>query len=65
MLELDVKKLVLLQAESCLNTNELAQKANLPRTTISNIVHGKRNASPKTIGLLAKALNVKVTDLTK
>lgn len=65
MLELDVKKLVLLQAELCLNTNELAQKSNLPRTTISNIVHGKRNASPKTIGLLAKALNVKVTDLTK
>lgn len=63
MITLDIRKLVILQAKACLNTNELAAKAEMPRTTITNIVHGKRNASPKTIGLLAKALNVDVTEL--
>lgn len=63
MIKLDIKKLLLLQAKSCFNTNELAEKAKIPRTTITNIVHGKRNATPKTIGLLAKALNVDVTEL--
>lgn len=63
MLKLDIKKLLLLQAKACLNTNELAEKAEMPRTTITNIVHGKRNATPKTIGLLARALNVNVTEL--
>ncbi|AGF59460.1 plasmid maintenance system antidote protein VapI [Clostridium saccharoperbutylacetonicum] len=63
MLKLDIKKLVLLQAKACLNTNELAEIAKMPRATITNIVHGKRNASPKTIGLLARALNVDVTEI--
>lgn len=63
MLKIDIKKLLLLQAKACLSTNELAEKAEMPRTTITNIVHGKRNASPKTIGILAKALNVEVEDL--
>jgi len=63
MLKLDIRKLLLLQAKECLNTNELAEKAEMPRITITNIVHGKRNATPKTIGLLAKALNVEVSDL--
>ncbi|UYZ34984.1 helix-turn-helix transcriptional regulator [Clostridium beijerinckii] len=63
MLKLDIRKLLLLQAKACLNTNELAEKATIPRTTITNIVHGKRNATPKTIGLLAKALNVEVSEL--
>lgn len=63
MLKLDIRKLLLFQAKACLNTNELAEKAEIPRTTITNIVHGKRNATPKTIGLLAKALNVEVTEI--
>ncbi len=63
MLKLDIKKLLLFQAKACLNTNELAEKAEMPRTTITNIVHGKRNATPKTIGLLARALNVEVTQI--
>ncbi|GEA33602.1 helix-turn-helix domain-containing protein [Clostridium diolis] len=63
MLKLDVKKLLLLQAKACLNTNELAKRASMPRTTITNIVHRKRNATPKSIGLLAKALGVDVSEL--
>ena len=63
MLKLDIKKLLLFQAKACLNTNELAEKAGMPRTTITHIVHGKRNATPKSIGLLAKALNVEVSEI--
>ena len=63
MLELDIKKLLVLQATACLNTNELAAKAKIQRVTLSKIIHGKGNATPKTIGLLAKALNVGVAEL--
>lgn len=63
MLNLNIKKLLLLQAKECLSTNELAEKAALPRTTITNIIHGRRKATPKTIGLLAKALNVDVEQI--
>ncbi|NMF06588.1 helix-turn-helix domain-containing protein [Clostridium beijerinckii] len=63
MLKLDIKKLLLLQAKACLNTNELAERANMPRITLTNIIHGKRNATTKTIGLLAKALGVEVIEL--
>ncbi|MDB2160465.1 MAG: helix-turn-helix domain-containing protein [Clostridium butyricum] len=63
MLKLDINKMLLLQAKACLDTNELSKKAKVPRTTITNIVHGRRNASVKTIGLLAKALNVEVGEL--
>ena len=63
LIKLDTEKLLLFQAKACLNSNELSKKANMPRTTLSNIVHGKRNATPKTIGLLAKALDVDVIEL--
>lgn len=63
MLELDIKKLLILQAKQCLSTNDLALKAEMPRVTVSSIVHGKRKATPKTIGLLAKALDVDVSEI--
>ncbi|MFL0198296.1 helix-turn-helix domain-containing protein [Clostridium sp. WILCCON 0269] len=63
MLNLNVKKLLLLQAKACLSTNELAKESTLPRTTITNITHGRRKATPKTIGLLAKALNVEIEQI--
>lgn len=63
MIELDIKKLLLLQANECLSMNELCKKAEISRSTLSKIINSKRNTNPKTIGLLAKALNVKVTEL--
>lgn len=65
MITLDISKLLLFQANACLNINELSEKATISRFTLSKIINGKRNASPKTIGLLAKALNVEVTDLVQ
>ncbi len=63
MLKLNIKKILLLQAKECLTLNELAEKAGLTRNGISSIIHEKRQATPRTIGLLAKAFNVKVEEL--
>lgn len=63
MIELDIKKLLLLQANECLSMNELCEKAEISRSTLSKIINSKRNTNPKTIGLLAKALNVEVIEL--
>lgn len=62
-LKLDIQKVVLAQAKECLNISDLAEKAEIPRTTISNILNGRRNASPKTIGKIARALNLDVIEL--
>lgn len=63
MIELDIKKLSIAQANACLSVNELAEKSGVTRTCISSLIHKKRNATPKTIGLLAKALNVSVAEI--
>lgn len=62
-MELDIKKLLLLQANECLSMNELCEKAEISRSTLSKIIHCKRNTNPKTIGLLARALKVEVIEL--
>ena len=65
MLELDVEKLKVEQARSCLSLEELATKANLSRSSVSKIMKGERRANPKTIGLLAKAMEIDVIELLK
>ena len=65
MLELDIKKLCIAQANACLSVSELAQRSGITKTWISNLIHGERKASPKTIGRLAKALNVDVDEIIK
>lgn len=63
LIELDIKKFGVAQAKACLYLNELSEKSGVTREGISKLIHGKRNATPKTIGLLAKALNVDVTEI--
>ncbi|NFG60034.1 helix-turn-helix transcriptional regulator [Clostridium botulinum] len=63
MLELDIKKLLLAQARACLETKELSKKSYIPKATLTSILNGKRNAKPKTIGMLAKALDIDVTEI--
>lgn len=65
MLELDVEKLKVEQARSCLSLEELVAKANLSRSSVSKIMKGERRANPKTIGLLAKAMEIDVIELLK
>ena len=56
------KKLELAMANACLNTEDLAIKATMPRPTINNVITG-RNVRPATIGKIARALNVPVESL--
>lgn len=62
-MKLDLNKLKLLQARACLSTNDLTDITGLSRATISRVINGKVKATPKTIGLIAKALKVDVIEL--
>lgn len=58
----DRKKLEIAMANACMNTAELQIKADMPRPTINNVIVG-RNVRPGTIGRIAKALGVDVTEI--
>ena len=63
MIKLNSQKLRVAQARECLSINELASKSGISRVTISQIINDERNPKEKTIGLLARALNIDVTEL--
>lgn len=63
MIELDIKKLTVAQANACFSINELAEKSGISRRSLSSLIHKESKATVKTIGLLAKALNVDVTEI--
>lgn len=58
------KRLSTLRLEADLSQEKLGEMTGLDRTYISGIERGKRNPSLKNIEKLAKALKVKVSDLT-
>lgn len=58
----DRKKLEIAMARACMNTEDLQKAANMPRPTLNNIIAG-RNIRPGTIGKVAKALQVDVTEI--
>lgn len=62
-MRIDKNKFNLLLAETCLSNKEFCKKADIQRGTLSQIVNGKREARPQTIGKLAKALGVRVIDI--
>jgi transcriptional regulator with XRE-family HTH domain len=62
-MDLDLKKFKTAQARACLSVNELAEKSGLKRPTVSKIINGVAKPSIKSVGLLAKALNVDVTEI--
>lgn len=60
-----LEKLRISMARECLSVNDLAEKSGLGRTTVSKIVNGKQKPTTKSLGLLAKALNVDVKEIIK
>lgn len=62
-MELEIVKVKTVQARACLSINDLVEKTGLGRATVSKVINGKQKPTPKTIGLLAKALNVDVTEI--
>lgn len=60
---INLEKLKIAMARNCFSVDGLVEKSGLGRTTVSKIINGKQKPSTKTLGLLAKALNVDVTEL--
>lgn len=58
----DKNKLKVAMARACFNTSDLAQKADMPLPTLKNVIAG-RSVKPITLGKIARALNVDVTEL--
>lgn len=62
-MNLDLNKIKIAQARACLSINDLVEMTQLGRATISKTINGKKNPTPKTVGLIAKALNVDVEEI--
>lgn len=63
-MKIDVERLKIAQANSCLSNKELCESAKVGALTLIEIKNGKRKSPTlKTIGKLAKALGVDVTEL--
>ena len=58
----DRKKLELAMARACMNTGDLVKTSAMPRPTVNKVITG-RNVSPATLGRVARALGVDVTDI--
>ena len=58
----DRKKLSLALARACMTTDDLTKGACMPRPTVNNVITG-RNVRPATLGRIAQALGVDVTEL--
>lgn len=62
-MKLDLEKLKIAQARACLSVNDLVDETGLVRSTISKVLNGRINPKPKTLGRIAKALNVNIEDI--
>lgn len=63
-MKIDIEKLKLAQIKACLSMNEIVEKTKLGRSTVSKIFNvPTNNPSAKSIGLIAKALNIDVSEL--
>lgn len=58
----DRQKLEVAMARACMNTDDLQKSAEMPRPTVNNVISGK-SVRPATLGKIAKALNIDVTEL--
>lgn len=63
MLKLDRQKLELILAEKCYSLSDLTKKAGVSSALITKVVSGKYTLTTKTLGKIAKALDVKPKDL--
>lgn len=61
-MKVDKKKLETAMARACMSTADLQKASDMPRGTVDRAISG-RNARTGTIGRIAKALGVDVTDI--
>lgn len=64
-MKLNRNKLLLALANKCWNVPDLAEKTGYSETIVRAWANGKRNPSPKAIGVVSKALNVDVLEIVE
>ena len=60
----DSVKLKIAMARACVNSQDLAKVAKMPPQTINGVLR-ERSVRPATLGRIAKALGVDVTEIMK
>lgn len=60
---IDRKKFDLAMAKKCINLKELKDLAHISNSTITKVLAGKIPLQPKTLGKIAKALDVEPIEL--
>lgn len=61
-MKINRKKLEIAMARACMSTNDIQEKTKMPRPTVNNVICGK-HVRPDTLGRVAKALGVDVTEI--
>ena len=56
------RKLELAMAKACMNTSDIQTDAGMPLPTVNSVIGG-RSSRPGSIGRIAKALGVDVTEI--
>lgn len=62
-MKIDKEKLKLAMANACMSTNSLVDKSGVSRVSIGKFINGKTEPRPVTIGKIARALGVPVTEI--
>lgn len=56
-------KIQIAMARACISFADLVQMTGMPAQTVKNVICGQRSVKPVTIGKVARALNVDVTEI--
>lgn len=62
-MKLNKEKINLIMARKQLSVKDVCETSGLPKETFKQAKNGARNATPKTIGRIAAALGVDVTEI--
>lgn len=62
-MKIDNKKLDIAIADACLTMNELSRQSRVSIVTLTKVRKGTQEPTPKTVGKIAKALNVSVGEI--
>lgn len=62
-MRIDIRKMEIAMANACMGVDDLSASSGVSRISIGKYLSGKREPRPKSLGQIARALNVPVTDI--
>ena len=62
-MKIDNKKIDIAMADACLTMSELSKQSGVNIVTLTRLRKGTQETRPKTVGKIAKALDVSVEDI--